>query len=221
MRRTVALATVFLLGASSLWAGGNGGLMRRMGFAAGDLGKVPKDWQAAQTGKGKGSVWKVVADDSVPSKSGHALAQTAASPKSIFNLCVREKGDYRDVEMTVPFKAMAGKEDQGGGLVWRYQDADNYYVVRANPLEDNFRLYKVIQGKRIQLAAAENLDIPAKKWHTIRVHHVGDKIECSLNGKKLLEAKDDAIAAAGRVGLWTKADGQTHFDALMLREVKK
>jgi hypothetical protein len=220
MRRTVTLATVFLLGATPLAAGGNGGLAKRVGFAADDLNKVPKAWKAAQTGKGAGSVWKVVADDSAPSKTGHILAQTAASPKSMFNLCVLDKGDYQDVEVSVPFKAIAGKEDQGGGIVWRYQDADNYYVARANPLEDNFRLYKVINGKRIQLATAD-VEIDPKKWHLITIRHAGDKIECSLNGKKLLEAKDNTIAAAGRVGLWTKADAQTHFDALMVRNLKK
>jgi hypothetical protein len=217
MCRTVALATVFLLGAVPLWAGGP---FKTLGFEKADLGKVPKGWAAAQTGKGVGSAWKLVADDSAPTSRGVALAQTAASPKSMFNLCVVEQPQFKDLEVKVDFKAMQGKEDQGGGIAWRYQDADNYYVVRANPLEDNFRLYKVIQGKRIQLAAAENLDIPAKKWHTIQVKHVGDKIECSLNGKKLLEAKDGAIAAAGRVGLWTKADAQTHFDMLMARELK-
>jgi len=220
MRRTVTLATVFLLGGSSLWAGNNG-LWVRVQFAAGDLNKVPEGWKAAQTGKGTGSVWKVVADDSAPSKTSHVLAQTAASSKSMFNLCVLETGAYQDVGVTVPFKAIAGKEDQGGGIVWRYQDANNYYVARANPLEDNFRLYKVVKGKRIQLATADDIETPSKKWHTIKILHVGDKIECSLNGKKLLEAKDNTIPGAGRVGLWTKADAQTHFDALMVRDLKK
>jgi hypothetical protein len=221
MCRTVTLATVFLLGAYPLATGGNGGLAKRVSFAAGDLNKVPQSWKAAQTGKGTGSVWKVVADDSAPSKTGHVLAQTAASTsKSMFNLCVLDKGGYKDVEVTVPFKAMAGKEDQGGGLVWRYQDENNYYVARANPLEDNFRLYKVVNGKRIQLATAD-VEVPSKQWHTLRIQHVGDQINCSLNGKKLLEAKDNTIAAAGRIGLWTKADAQTYFDALMVRNVKK
>jgi hypothetical protein len=196
------------------------GLAKRVGFAAEDVNKVPQGWKAAQTGKGAGSVWKVVADVSAPSKTGHILAQTAASPKSMFNLCVREQGAYQDFEVTVPFKAIAGKEDQGGGIVWRYQDENNYYVARANPLEDNFRLYKVVNGKRIQLATAD-VEVPSMKWNLLRIRHVGDKIECSLNSKKLLEAKDNTIAAAGRIGLWTKADAQTQFDALMVRNLKK
>jgi hypothetical protein len=219
MRRTVTLATVLLLGCVSPLAA-EGGKEKSFVYRQDDLEKVPKDWQAAQTGKGKGSDWKVVRDESAPTKSGLALAQTAASPKSMFNLCVVENARYQDVLVRVAFKALRGKEDQGGGIVWRYQDADNYYVARANPLEDNFRLYKVVNGKRIQLATAD-VEIPSKTWQLLTIRHVGDQIECSLNGKKLLEAKDNAIPAAGRVGLWTKADAQTHFDALLVRDLKK
>src|SRR3981081_2793283 len=99
-----------------------------------DVGKLPAGWKAAQTGKGEGSVWKVVADDSAPSKSGLVLAQTAAGPGGLFNLCVAEEGKYKDVEVRVAFRAVRGKIDQGGGIVWRYLDADNYYVARMNPL---------------------------------------------------------------------------------------
>jgi hypothetical protein len=154
----------------------------------------------------------VVADDSAPSKSGYALAQTAAGPNALFNLCVADGPTYKDVEASVAFKAVQGKLDQGGGLVWRYQDADNYYIARMNPLEDNFRVYKVIGGKRIQLGTKEDLKVPAGTWHTLKVTMKGDHVECFLDGTKYLEAKDDAIKDAGKVGLWTKADAQTHFD---------
>src|ERR1019366_4600229 len=99
-----------------------------------------------------------------------------------------DKSRFGDLDLSVAFKAIAGKKDQGGGPVWRYQDAKNYYVVRMNPLEDNFRLYKVVDGKRIQLATSKDDVVAAPdKWHTIRVVHVGDRIECYFNGKKLLE----------------------------------
>jgi hypothetical protein len=111
-------------------------------------------------------------------------------------------------------KAVAGKVYQGGGLVWRYQDANNYYVARYNPLETNYRLYKVVRGKRVQLATKEGLDQPAGKWIALKVEHEGDAIECYLDGRKLLEAKDSAIQNPGKVGLWTKADAQSHFDNL-------
>src|SRR5262249_45834592 len=127
-----------------------------------DVGKEPAGWKADKTGEGEGSVWKVVADDTAPSKSGFALAQTAESPVSLFNLCVADAGPkYKDVEVSVAFKAVAGKKDQGGGIVWRYQDANNYYLARMNPLEDNYRFYKVEGGKRTQLETKENLKVPA------------------------------------------------------------
>jgi hypothetical protein len=190
-------------------------------FAKDDVGQVPAGWKAAQTGEGKGSDWKVVADDTAPSKTGLALAQTAEGPGPLFNLCVVEKTGYQDLELRVAFKAVRGKKDQGGGLVWRYQDADNYYVARFNPLEDNFRVYKVVKGKRIQLETKEELTAAKGQWHTLAVKHVGDRIECSLNGKKYLEAKDDTFPKAGKVGLWTKADAQTYFDDLRVTDLAK
>src|SRR5207248_10137511 len=110
--------------------------VRTFTFGKDEAGTLPKGWTAAKTGKGEGSVWKVVADETAPSKKGHVLAQTAASPKALFNLCVADDTSYTDVEVTVSFKPMKGNKDQGGGLVWRYQDANNYYIARFNPLED-------------------------------------------------------------------------------------
>jgi hypothetical protein len=204
MRWMSALAVVALTAAE--------GEAPRFRFGKDDVGKVPAGWQAARTGKGEGSVWKVVADDTAPSKSGYALAQTAKGPNALFNLCVAEDTRFRDVELSVAFKAVAGRLDQGGGLVWRYQDADNYYVARMNPLEDNYRLYKVVAGKRTQLATKEGLKVPAGEWHRLKVTQTGDRIECFLDGRKMLEGKDDTFTKAGKVGLWTKADAQTHFD---------
>ncbi|MCI0705242.1 MAG: DUF1080 domain-containing protein [Planctomycetia bacterium] len=189
-------------------------------FGKADLGKVPAGWKATQTGKGEGSVWKVVEDKTVPSKSGFALAQTAEGPGPLFNLCVAENTNFKDVEITVAFKANAGKKDQGGGVVWRYKDADNYYIARFNPLEDNYRVYKVVDGKRVQLATKEELKFPAGEWHTLSITMKGDAITCSLNGKKYLDAKDDTFPKAGKVGLWTKADAQTSFDNFQAKELK-
>jgi hypothetical protein len=183
-------------------------------FSKDDRGKFPTGWKAAQTGKGEGSVWKVVADDTTPSKTGYALAQTAESPGAVFNICVAEDVEYQDLEISVAFKAIRGKNDQGGGLVWRYQDANNYYIARMNPLEDNFRVYKVVSGKRIQLKTKEGSKVPVGEWHRIKVKQQGDHIECFLDGEKMLDAKDDMFPKAGKIGLWTKSDAQTHFDDL-------
>jgi hypothetical protein len=186
-------------------------------FSKDDAGKVPSGWTAAQTGKGEGSVWKVVADKTAPSKTGYVLAQTAESPKPFFNLCIADNTSYKDVDIRVAFKAIQGKNDQGGGIVWRYQDADNYYLARMNPLEDNYRFYKVVAGKRTQLAAKEEIKVPAGEWHTLHIKMTGMQVECALDDKKLLEAKDDTFAKAGKVGLWTKSDAQTYFDNFTVR----
>ena len=184
-----------------------------------DVGKVPTGWKADKTGKGEGSVWKVVPDETAPSKTGLALAQTAESPGSMFNLCVADEPSLKDVEAMVSFKAVKGQKDQGGGIVWRYQDANNYYIARMNPLEDNFRLYHVVAGKRTQFGGKEGLKVPTGTWHTLKVTMAGDKIECFLDGKREIEATDRTITRAGKVGLWTKADAQTHFDDFRVRDL--
>src|SRR5262245_19172516 len=190
-------------------------------FAKADLGKVPAGWKADKTGTGEGSVWKVVEDRTAPSKSGFALAQTAESPSSVFNLCVVEDTSFKDVEVSVAFKANAGKKDQGGGVVWRYADANNYYVARMNPLEDNFRVYKVVGGKRSPEFQNADVKIPAGEWHTLKVRMVGDHIECFLDDKKYLDVKNDTFTKAGKVGLWTKAAAQTSFDNFQFTSLGK
>ena len=209
MRWTTVAAIVALVGAAA-WA--EEGKERAVKFSKDDVGKVPTGWKAEKTGKGEGSIWKVVADDTAPSKGGVALAQTAESPSSMFNICVLEDSKYKDVELSVSFKAIAGKKDQGGGFVWRYQDNNNYYICRMNPLEDNYRVYKVVDGKRSAQFQDAEAKVPVGEWHTLKVKMEGDHIQCFLDGKKYLDVKDDSIKEAGKVGLWSKADAQSHFD---------
>jgi REP element-mobilizing transposase RayT len=114
-------------------------------------------------------------------------------------------------------KAVAGEHDLGGGIVWRYQDANNYYVVRMNPLEDNYRVYKVVAGKRTQLDTKEDVKVASGTWHRLKIKMIGDHIECYLDGKKLLDARDGTFQGAGQVGLWSKADAQTYFDEAIVR----
>jgi hypothetical protein len=205
--RPILLTATFLFGAA---LGAADDKPRTFHFDKDDGGRVPRGWKADKTGQGEGSVWKVVADET--RKNGYVLAQTAESPKGLFNLCVAEDTSFQNGEVSVAFKAVKGKEDQGGGIVWRYQDANNYYVARFNPLESNYRVYKVIAGKRIQLETEENLKIKTGEWHTLKIKMMGNHIECFLDDKKYLDARDDAITKAGKVGLWTKADAQTYFD---------
>lgn len=159
--------------------------------------------------------WEVVSDDTAPSKA-KVLAQLAKSSGSAFNLTLVKDTNYKDVDITVKMKALSGSEDQGGGIVWRARDARNYYVARYNPLEDNYRLYHVVNGQRSELKSANIPHSPG--WHTLRVIMIGDDIMCYYDGKKYLEAKDFTLKDPGKIGLWTKSDAQTHFDDLELRE---
>jgi hypothetical protein len=155
--------------------------------------------------------WKVA-----PSDKGKAIAQSAKNPNAVFNITLISDTNAKDVDLTVRMKAIAGETDQGGGLVWRAKDAKNYYLARYNPLEDNYRFYKVVGGKRTLL---QNADIPhSPGWHTLRVEMDGDHVECYYDGKKYLDAKDSTFTEAGKIGLWSKADAQSHFDDLTLEE---
>jgi hypothetical protein len=159
--------------------------------------------------------WSVVDDATAPSPS-RALAQTSKSAESAFNLLVMDDVKQSDVELAVKLKAVAGDADQGGGLAWRISDAKNYYLARFNPLERNFRLYKVIDGERKQLQTA---NVPAVAgWHELHVTMRGDTIKASIDGHGTVTARDTSFSAAGKVGLWTKADAQTHFDDLKVGE---
>jgi hypothetical protein len=214
MRWTTVVALVALAGTPA-WGNDK---QRAFKFHKEDLGKVPAGWKAEKTGKGEGSMWKLVTDETAPSKSGLVLAQTAKSPGGLFNICVAEDTKYKDVELSVSFKAIAGDSDQGGGFVWRYQDNNNYYICRMNPLEDNYRVYKVVAGKRIQLGAKEGVPVKAGEWHRLKVLVKGNKMEGYLDGKKLWEITDDTFQSAGKVGLWSKADAQTYFDEFIAEE---
>jgi hypothetical protein len=153
--------------------------------------------------------WKVAASD-----QGRALAQLAKNPNSVFNVTLISDTNAKDVDLSVRMKAVAGEHDQGGGLVWRAKDAKNYYLARYNPLEDNYRLYHVVGGKRTLI---QNVDIThSDGWHTLRVTMAGDQITCYYDGKKYLEAKDSTFPEAGKIGLWSKADAQSQFDDLTL-----
>ena len=155
--------------------------------------------------------WQVTADPTAPSKP-NVLAQLAKSAGPDFNVTLFQETNIKDVDLSVQMKAIAGKNDQGGGLVWRAKDGKNYYIARYNPLEDNFRVYKVVNGRRteFQSAAIKHTD----GWHSLRVTMTGDHIECHYDGKKYLDVKDSTFMDGGKIGLWTKSDAQTHFDDL-------
>jgi hypothetical protein len=144
------------------------------------------------------------------------LAQTAENTGNEFNVAVYDGASLKDVELSVDIRAISGNEDQGGGLVWRYIDAGNYYIVRFNPLEDNFRFYKVFNGRRIQLASAD-ATVPEGSWFNLTVVMKGSEVSCSLNGKELINFSDETFPAAGKTGFWTKADAVSDFDNFSLK----
>jgi hypothetical protein len=151
--------------------------------------------------------WEVVRDG-----DNKVLAQKAKNDDDTFNVTLVDGTHFRDVDLSVRLKAMAGELDQGGGVVWRARDKSNYYIARYNPLEENFRVYKVERGKRTQFASAK---VPGdKKWHTVRITMTGAKITCYLDGVKYLDAEDSTFPDAGKIGLWSKADAQSYFDDL-------
>ena len=179
-------------------------------------GAIPAKFHAARTGQGSEGKWVVMADPSAPSKP-NVVAQTSTDRTDYrFPLLISDEGTFKDLELSVKFKAVAGDVDRAAGLVFRLQDANNYYIVRANALEDNYRLYHVIKGSRRQFAGA-NFKVTSGEWHELRVECVGNKIICHYDGQKKIEATDDTFKDAGKVGLWTKADSVTYFDDLVVK----
>ncbi|MCF6357301.1 MAG: DUF1080 domain-containing protein, partial [Draconibacterium sp.] len=157
--------------------------------------------------------WTNVFGKWVVKKDGEnkVLAQLAKSKGRDFNIAILDATSLKNVEMSVDIRVISGNEDQGGGLVWRYIDKNNYYIARFNPLEDNFRLYKVVNGKRIEMKSA-NISVPKGAWFNVKIVMNGSKITCSLDGKELLSKSDDTFAKAGKTGFWTKADAVSDFD---------
>lgn len=175
-------------------------------FDAAKPGEPPAGWIATQTGKGTAK-WSVEPDSSAPSKP-NVLKQSGTAT---FPVCLKNTTQLKDGFVEVKFKALAGKEDQAGGVVWRALDADNYYVCRANALEDNVRIYHIVKGRRTQFGNAD-VRVPSGQWHTLRVKFSGTKFTVVFNGKTLYDAEDKTFTGAGKVGVWTKADSVTVFD---------
>src|SRR5712692_9878930 len=176
-------------------------------------GKPPAGFTSALTGQGSTGAWVVTADPSAPSRP-NVLAQTTQDKTDYrFPLAIAEGTSYKDLALSVKFKTISGKVDQGAGLVFRLRDKDNYYIVRANALENNFRLYHVVNGRRVQFAGA-NFTVTPHAWHEIRVEARGDQFQCYYDGQLKITAKDSTFKDAGKIGLWTKADSVIYFDDL-------
>src|SRR5438445_4415224 len=163
-------------------------------------GAPPPGWTATKTGKGEAK-WEIVADDSAPSKP-NVLKQ---SGEATYPVCIKDDTSLKDGFVEVKFKPISGKEDQAGGVIWRAKDADNYYIARANALEDNVTIYHTIKRKRTEKKRAD-VKVASNEWHTLRVDFSDNHFTVTFDGKKAIEWDDKTFTEAGKVGVWTKAD---------------
>lgn len=182
-------------------------------FDQDEPGQLPAKFHVALTGGGPTPAWVVQADSTALSKP-NVLAQASADKTGFrFPLAISDEGSFSDLVLSVKFKAVSGDEDRAAGLVFRLKDANNYYVVRANALEDNYNFYHVVNGRRSEINGA-NVKVTSGEWHEMKVEAVGNKFTCYYDGDKKIEATDDTFKDAGKIGLWTKADSVTSFDDL-------
>ncbi len=196
-------------------------------YAQGDAGKTwdfqadavnspPAGFTFGRTGQGREGRWIVLTDAGAPS-GDHVLAQTDTDRTDYrFPLAVANAPEPRDLRLEVRCKAVSGKVDQACGLVFRFNDPDNYYVARANALEDNVNLYRVVKGRRREIKGWKG-KVTSNAWHDLAVEARGDRVQVFWEGKPIIDAKDETFRDAGKVGLWTKADSVTYFDALKVK----
>lgn len=171
-------------------------------------GDLPSGWKAQMTGIDTNSaIWEIEQEDVGKILSLKSFTTGRRGP---FNLCFTDKINFKNGEISVTFRANSGNIDQGGGLIWRVEDQNNYYVARFNPLEDNFRFYSVKNGYRKELKSA---DINLKEgWHEMKIIQKNNNFEGHIDGKKLLVCNNGNITKSGGVGVWSKADAATSFD---------
>lgn len=224
-RHAIVTSIAVLLWLSSGAAVGEGGQgMLMLDFEDAPVGTLPKGFSTALTGGGGPVAW-AIQDDATSPAGPKVLVQTSQDDTNKrFPLCVYEPFSARDVDLSVRFKPISGKVDQAAGLVFRYRDSGNYYVVRANALEENVVLYKVEDGKRSDLkpvdagliAYGKEAPVPGQTWGTLRVVARGSRFSVDLNGRHLFDVEDSTFPEAGKIALWTKADSVTAFDGLRI-----
>ena len=222
-----------LIGALVVWLTGGSAVaegvpaVRVLDFEDATVGALPSGFQAALTGGGGPVAWSIQEDASAPA-GPKVLVQTSRDETSKrYPLCVYEPFSARDVDLSVRFKPISGKLDQAAGLVFRYRDSSNYYIVRANALEGNVVLYKVEDGKRSDLKPVDagflsygkKAPVPTQTWGVLRVVARGGRFSVHLNGNHLFDVEDATFPDAGRVALWTKADSVTAFDELRIESL--
>lgn len=162
--------------------------------------------------------WRVIEAADAPSPPKVLAQQMNRGAEHAYKVVLVDGTTATDLDLEVSFRAISGKGDMGGGLIWRAQDDRNYYITRANPLEQNIRLYRVVEGIRHQLSNFNQI-IHVNKWHTLRVVSRGDHFQVFYDGTPVLDVRDQTFTS-GRVGLWTKSDAVTYFDDLRMLILK-
>jgi hypothetical protein len=215
MNTLVATLALLILASPSAFAGNT-----IIDFEQDVPGQPPKGFTLATTGAGK-SRWTVEADVSTPGAT-NVLKQSAALANASFPLCLKDDVQLRDGFVEAKFKTVSGTNDQAAGVVWRAQSSTNYYICRANALEDNVVLYKVQDGRRTALdivgrkgGYGVKTPVASGAWHTLRVEFAGPRFTVMFDGRALFAAEDNTFAGPGRIGIWTKADSVAEFDDFM------
>ncbi len=193
--------TVFIMTAFAVTAQGEA-----VNFDNAAVGSAPAGWTATKTGTGNPK-WTIEKDDSAPSKP-NVLKQSGVAT---YPICFKDDTNLKDGFVEVKFKPISGKEDQSGGVLWRLKDANNYYIARANALENNVTIYHTINGKRTEKKRSD-AKVASNAWHTLRVDFQGNHFTVTFDGQKAIEWDDETFKDAGKVGVWTKADSVTLFD---------
>jgi len=179
-------------------------------FEADAVGQPPAGFEFARTGGGAEGTWVVRTEKGAD--KNHVLVQESADTTDYrFPVAVLKEGVYTDVTLSVRARPLSGEVDQGFGLVWRYKDANNYYITRCNADEDNCTIYHTVEGKR-RAFLNQSVKVAKNTWHTLKVEATGDHFVVWYDGNKVLDAKDETFKDAGKVGLWTKADSVIEFD---------
>jgi hypothetical protein len=184
----------------------------RKDFESEAVGAPPADFELARTGRGAEGKWVVRIEQGAG--KNHVLVQESADPTDYrFPLAVVKEGVYKDVTLSVRARPLSGRVDQAFGLVWRYKDPNNYYVTRCNADEDNCTIYHTVNGRR-RAFLNHSVRVAKNTWHTLKLKTTGDHFVLWYDGGKVLDAKDETLTDAGKVGLWTKADSVIEFDDL-------
>jgi hypothetical protein len=201
-----ALMASLIIGSSMLGVPKGMAMAETVNFDQDKTGALPAAWKSGVTGRGSPK-WAVEKDDTAPTPP-NVLKQSGSGT---FPWCVKSDAVVENGFVEVKFKPISGREDAAGGVVWRWKDGDNYYVARANALEDNVSLYYTQGGRRSTIKYV-NAPVAKNQWHTLKVEFAGKSIRVALDGKIYIEQEDDHISGAGAVGVWTKADSVTAFD---------